>query len=296
MIVIVELIRKTLKIKITGASGYLGKTISKRLKENGHQVSGIERKLLYGPIKDLQDEIRDCDAIINLAGAPILQRWTAKNKAAIVDSRVKTTQNLVQAIKNIPSNEQPRKFISASAIGIYMAGFTHDETSQNFDDGFIGNVVKQWEAASSGLSSNVQKNVFRIGLVLGEKAKTITNLLLPFKLGLGAKLGNGKQAFPFVHISDVARAFVWAVEDLKSGGTFNLVAPENITNKDFTKSLAKALHRPSFFSIPEFVLKAVLGEAASLLTEGTIVEPRNLLEAGFEFQYPTLKKALKEIV
>lgn len=296
MIVIVELIRKTLKIKITGASGYLGKTISKRLKENGHQVSGIERKLLYGPIKDLQDEIRDCDAIINLAGAPILQRWTKKTKTSILESRIKTTQNLVQAIKNLPSNEQPRKFISASAIGIYKAGFTHDETSQNFDDGFVGNVVKQWEATSSGLSSNVQRDIFRIGLVLGEEAKTITNLLLPFKLGLGATLGNGKQAFPFVHVSDVARAFVWAVEDLKSGGTFNLVAPENITNKDFTKALAKALHRPAIFSIPEFVLKAILGEAAPLLTEGAEVEPQKLLEAGFEFQYPTIKSALEDIV
>lgn len=285
-----------MKIKITGASGYLGKTISKRLKENGHQVSGIERKLLYGPIKDLQDEIRDCDAIINLAGAPILQQWTAKNKAAIVDSRVKTTQNLVQAINNLPSDEQPGKFISASAIGIYKAGFTHDETSQNFDDGFVGNVVKQWEAASCGLSSNVQRDIFRIGLVLGEEAKTITNLLLPFKLGLGATLGKGKQAFPFVHVSDVARAFVWAVEDLKSGGTFNLVAPENITNKDFTKSLAKALHRPAIFSIPEFVLKAVLGEASSLLIEGAEVEPKNLLKAGFKFEYPTIKNALANMV
>jgi hypothetical protein len=154
----------------------------------------------------------------------------------------------------------------------------------------------QWEAASNDLTINVQRNIFRIGLVLGKKAKTITSLLLPFKLGLGATLGNGKQAFPFVHVSDVARTFVWAVEDLKSGGTFNLVAPENITNKDFTKSLAKALHRLAIFSIPEFVLKAVLGEAASLLTEGAIVEPKNLLEAGFDFEYPTIKSALEEIV
>ena len=285
-----------MKIKITGTSGYLGKTISKLLAEKGHEVSGIERKLLYGSVHELQTEIRNCDVIISLAGSPILQRWTKKNKASILESRVKTTQNLVLAINNLPAKEQPGKFISASAIGIYKAGFLHDETSQNFDEGFVGNVVIQWEAASNDLPPNVQRNIFRIGVVLGKEAKTITNLLLPFKLGLGATLGNGKQAFPFVHINDVVNAFVWAVEKLEEKKTFNLVAPENITNKDFTKALAKALHRPAIFFIPEFIIKTVLGEAACLLTKGADVEPQNLLKAGFEFQYPTIKSALDEIV
>ena len=138
-----------MKIKIAGASGFLGITISKRLKEKGHIVSGIERKLLYGSTNDLQAEIGNCDAIINLAGAPILQRWTDKNKATIVDSRVKTTQNLVYTINNLPLNEQPKKFISASAIGVYATGNKHDESSQNFDNGFVGKVVKQWESASN---------------------------------------------------------------------------------------------------------------------------------------------------
>jgi hypothetical protein len=131
---------------------------------------------------------------------------------------------------------------------------------------------------------------------LGKEAKTITNLLLPFKLGLGATIGNGKQPFPFIHEKDLIRAFIWAVEDLDKNETFNLVAPESITNKDFTKALAKALNRPAVFSIPDFVLKLVLGEAAVLLTESPGVEPKNLLEAGFEFTYPDIEKALNEIV
>ncbi len=285
-----------MKIKITGASGYLGTNIANFLTENGHEVSGIERKILYGATNNLQEEIRNCDAIINLAGAPILQRWTEKNKAIIIESRVKTTQKLVQAINELPDEERPAKFVSASAIGIYKAPFKHDEDSQNYDEGFIGNVVKQWEAASSDLSSSVQRNILRIGLVLGKEAKTITNLLLPFKLGLGATLGNGKQSFPFVHIHDVTRAFKWCIEDLNASGVFNLVAPENISNKDFTKALAKSLGRPAFFSIPEFVLKAVLGEASGLLTEGAAVIPRKLTDAGFEFQYPDINSALEEIV
>lgn len=274
----------------------MGSNISNFLADKGHEVSGIERKSLYGSINRLQEEIRNCDAIINLAGAPILQRWTDKNKAIILESRVKTTQNLVLAINNLGFEEQPKKFISASAIDIYKAGFAHNEESLNFNEGFVGDVVKQWESASTDLSENVQRNILRIGLVLGKEAKPITNLLLPFKLGLGATLGNGKQPFPFIHIKDVVHAFTWCIEDFNKNGIFNLVAPENISNRDFTKMLAKTLRRPALFSIPEFVIKAVLGEAADLLTKGAEVEPQNLVNAGFQFKYPTIKSAFEEII
>lgn len=270
--------------------------ISDALKKQGHDVAGIERKLIYGSSAILSKEIEGTDVIINLAGAPILQRWTKRKKILIHESRVRTTRNLVKAINALPKEHQPKKFISASAIGIYKTGFTHDETSTNFDKRFVGIVAKDWEDASIELPVTIQKTIFRIGLVLGKEAKTITNLLLPFKLGLGATIGNGKQSFPFIHEKDVIRAFVWAVEVLDKNGTFNLVAPESVTNKDFIKAFAKALNRPAIFSIPEFVLKMVLGEAAVLLTESPKVEPKNLLDAGFEFKYPDINSALKEIL
>jgi len=160
----------------------------------------------------------------------------------------------------------------------------------------VGTVAKDWENACNDLSPNVQKIIMRIGLILGKNAKIISYSKIPFKLGLGARLGNGKQPFPFIHEHDVTGAFVWAVNNFDNNGVFNLVAPESITNKDFTKVLAKAYNRPAFFAIPEFILKLVLGEAAVLLTESPEVVPKNLLEAGFEFQYPTLKLALEEIV
>jgi uncharacterized protein len=285
-----------LKIRITGISGYLGRGISEELQKNGHEVLGIERKLIYGSLATLSKEIEGTDVIINLAGAPILQRWTERKKILIHESRVRTTRNLVKAINLMPQHKQPKKFISASAIGIYKSGFSHDENSTNFDEGFVGKVVQDWENACSELPLHIQKNILRIGLVLGKEAKTITNLLLPFKLGLGATIGNGKQSFPFIHETDVIRAFIWTVEDSDQSGTFNLVAPENISNKEFTKALAKALNRPAVFSIPEFVLKMVLGEAAVLLTESPTVEPKNLLVAGFEYRYPHIESTLKEIV
>lgn len=287
---------KILNIKITGAKGYLGKNISSKLKENGHNVSGIDRELLYGPSEVLKAEIKNTDVIINLAGAPILQRWDKKAIQIIYDSRIKTTQNLVQAINELQVDEQPKKFISASAIGIYKSGFSHDEYSTNFDTGFVGKVVADWENASNELTGNVQRNIFRIGLVLGREAKTITNLLLPFKLGLAATLGDGKQPFPFVHLTDLIRAFVWAVEDNQTSGISNIVAPAPITNKEFTKSFAKELSRPAIFSIPFFVLKILLGKASVLLTESPQVEPKYLLEAGFEFKFPDIDSAMREIV
>jgi uncharacterized protein (TIGR01777 family) len=285
-----------LKIKITGASGYLGIGISEELKKLGYEVSGIERKLIYGSSAILSKEIEGSDVIINLAGAPILQRWTNRKKRLIYESRVRTTRNLIKAINALPKEKQPKKLISASAIGIYKSGFKHDENSSNFDDGFVGTVAKDWENATSELSSNVQKNIFRIGLVLGKNAKTITNLLLPFKLGLGATIGNGKQPFPFVHEKDVIGAFLWAIEKLDKGGIYNLVAPERISNRVFTKALSKKLNRPAIFSIPGFVLKIALGEASVLLTQSPEVEPINLMEAGFVFNYPSIESALKEIL
>lgn len=285
-----------MKIRITGISGYLGNKISEELIKQGYEVLGIERKLIYGSTSKLAKEIEGSDVIINLAGAPILQRWTERKKRLIHESRVRTSRNLVKAINIIPQDKQPKKFISASAIGIYKSGFPHNENSTSFDEGFVGKVVQDWENASCELPSHIQKNILRIGLVLGKEAKTINNLLLPFKLGLGATIGSGKQPFPFIHEKDVVSAFIWAVEDLDNSGIFNLVAPESISNKEFTKALARKLNRPSVFSIPEFVLKMVLGEAAVLLTESPEVEPKNLMDAGFEFRYPDIYSALEEIV
>ncbi len=285
-----------LNIKITGSSGYLGNCISEELKSRGHLVSAIRRKFIYGSSEVLSKEIESASIIINLAGAPILQRWTKRKMRLIYESRIRTTRNLVQAINELPEEKQPKKFISASAIGIYRPGFKHNENSTNFDQGFAGVVSRDWENACNDLPPNIQKNIFRIGLVLGRNAKTIKNLLLPFKMGLGATIGNGKQPFPFIHEKDVARAFVWAVEEYDKSGIFNLVAPEKISNKEFTKALACALKRPALFSIPEFILKLIVGEAATLLTVSPEVEPKKLMETGFSFKYPDIEKALNEII
>ncbi|WP_321345650.1 TIGR01777 family oxidoreductase [uncultured Draconibacterium sp.] len=285
-----------MNIKLTGSNGYIGQLISKKLEEKGHSVSGIERNLLYRDSENLKKELQYSDVVINLAGAPILQRWTERNKEIIYDSRVVTTRNLVAAINGLPNSQRPKKVVSASAIGIYKSGYSHTEESHNLDEGFVGKVVKDWENSLNDLSSDVQKVIFRLGVVFGREAQTIKNMLLPFKLGLGGKIGSGEQPFPFIHEEDVVSAFVWATEQYQSNETFNLSAPENISNKEFTRSLTNQLNRPAFFTIPAFALQLIYGEAASLLTQSPEVSSEKIQNAGFEFNYPNINSALKEIL
>lgn len=285
-----------MRIIITGSSGYIGKALIENLEERHHQVISINRELLYGSTDNLQDVIRNFNTIICLSGSSILKRWTKTNKKVIYDSRVITTRNLVKAINGLPIEEQPQKYISASAVGIYKSGQYHDEHSTDFDNGFLGEVVKDWEDASADLPEKVNHVVFRIGLIIGKEAKPIKNLLLPIKLGLGAMVGNGRQPFPFIHVSDVLKAFIQATESDNYSGIYNLVAPQIVTNGEFTKILGKCLNRTIYFRIPGFIVKLFLGKASSLLTFSPEVAPTRLLHSGFKFSYPTIKEALNEIV
>ncbi len=285
-----------MNIQISGSSGYLGTSILEKLKENGHNIKGIQRGLLYGALEDLKNSIIDADVIINLAGAPVLQRWTDENKKVIYNSRVQTTTNLVQAINETGPESRPKKLISASAIGIYEPGKTHDETSKDFTSEFIGKVVQDWEKATDDLNSGVQKVIFRMAPVIGRESQMIKQMKLPFKMGVGGKIGSGKQPFPFVHIDDVINAYVWAVERYSENNLFNLSAPDTVNNEEFTNVFAGKLNRPSFFKVPGFALKIMFGEAAITLLESPEVKPRKLQEAGFKFKYPDADSALTEIL
>lgn len=285
-----------MKIKITGINGYVGQLLSQHLRKKGYQVSGIQRKLLYGDTKYLKEEVSHVDVIINLAGASILTRWTKSNMRRIYKSRVNTSLNLVQAINQLPVDEQPKQIISASAIGLYLNGAIHDERSKNFDNGFVGRLVQDWEAAFGDLPDNIDLTFFRIGVVIGKESQTIKKMLPVFRNAMGGKLGSGKQAFPFIHERDLINAFLWAVEVPPRQNVFNLVAPQNISNKDFTQALSQALHKPAIFSVPSLIIKIVFGKASSLLLKGPVVEPKALLDAGFVFKYPTIDSALEEIL
>ena len=283
-----------MKIAISGSTGYIGGNLISKLRNSGHEIYAINRTAL-SDISSLTEILSGKELVINLAGAPILCRWTEKNKTEILRSRIESTQHIIHVINNLPPEFRPHTYISASAIGIYRPCESHTEKSTSYANDFVGKVVTQWEKSSVELIASVRKVIFRISPVLGKEAQTIKQLMPIFKLGLGGKIGSGNQAFPFVHIEDVILAFVWAILNHESNGIYNLVAPQNISNKQFTIALSKVLRRPAFFNVPAFALRLLYGEAATILLRAPEVYPERLIQSGYKFKYPDIQSALAEI-
>ena len=172
----------------------------------------------------------------------------------------------------------------------------HDETSSKFANHFAARVIDDWEDALIGLPDTTRQVIFRIGIVLGKNSQFMTRLLPIFKMGFGGKISHGQQALPFIHIDDLTNAFVQAVFNNSYFGIYNLVAPEQISNKTFTQTLAQKLKRPAVLQVPAFVLKLVFGKASTLILNNPIVLPSRLKAQNFNFQYPTIKSCLDEII
>lgn len=284
-----------MRIAISGSNGYIAGNLIPVLEAANHTVIRIKRDELTD-VDKLTTTLADVSAVINLAGAPIFQRWTSQSKNEILKSRVDSAGNITKAINQLPTDQRPKLLISASAVGIYAPDLIHTENSSVFGDGFVSQVVKSWEKAPENLDPEVRRVVFRIGLILGREAKTIKRLLPLYKSGLGGKIGTGKQPFPFIHINDVVSAILWAIENSQAQGIYNLTAPESINNKTFSHTLAKALKRPAFFTVPSFILKIALGETSTLLLNNPQVHPERLLNEGFRFSYPDIDSCIRQIV
>lgn len=240
--------------------------------------------------------LEDADVLVNLVGETIAQRWTPEVKRRLWDSRVKTTELIVQAIQQ--AQTPPRVMLQASAIGIYDQSpeATCDEDCPPAS-GFLAELGKAWEAAAAPVQERgVRLCYMRIGVVLGEGGGALERMLTPFKLGVGGPIGSGKQWLSWIHLQDVvgAAAFLMARDDL--AGAFNCTAPNPVTMQEFAKALGKVLLRPALLRAPAFALRLMLGEAADFLLQGSRVLPRRLLEAGYEFRYPTLEPALRNLL
>lgn len=280
-------------IAIAGASGFIGEQLSSFLEQKGYNIVKINRNQLYGDIASLCSIIEGCYAVINLSGAGILRRWNKKNRELILSSRVQTTSNLVSAINRCIN--KPQLFISTSAVGIYDGNQLHNEDSNDFGNDFLAKVCRQWETATDFLPPHIRKIIFRLGVVVHPEGGVLKKMLLPFKLGLGGSIGNGKQAFPFIAMPDLLNAYEFCMKKEQISGVVNLVSPQMITNAEFTRSLARAIHRPSFFQIPKWLLKVLYGDAHIVLTAGQNVIPEKLLQHGFQFIHANLKEYLKMV-
>jgi len=300
-----------MKVLITGGTGFVGSQLTSRLIQDKNEVTILTRSrqgrektspgvsyLQGDPTQkgSWQEAIKDHDTIINLAGASIFSKWTDEHKKAIRESRVSTTQNIVEGIPSDPSKKIT--LFSTSAVGYY--GFCGDEErTEDSPPGndFLARIAVEWEGeALKAREKEARVVITRFGIVLGEKGGALSQMIPLFKKYIGGPIGSGKQWFSWIHIKDLAEAFAFLMKHPEISGPVNVCSPNPARNRDLAKALGKTLHRPSFFPAPGFMVKLVLGEFGSVILEGQRVIPRRLLDAGFIFQYPNIEKALQSIV
>jgi len=299
---------KPLRILVTGATGFVGRALSLRLARDGHQVLAWVRsperaRALLGagpelvPAGDeaaLNSALPSCDAVVHLAGENLFAgRWTSARKRRLVESRVGLTQRLLAALEACPA--RPRTLVAASAIGFYgdRGDEVLDEESAR-GEGFLADLCERWEASARGAARlGTRVCSLRIGIVLGAEGGALARMLLPFHLGLGGRLGSGRQWMSWIALDDLLEMIVRALHDPRWSGPVNATAPEPVTNADFTRALGHALGRPTCLPVPACALRLALGEAAGVLLGGQRVRPRRALELGLRFRHPVLASALQ---
>ncbi len=293
---------------VTGATGFVGPHLLPLLDRpvvltrdaaraqvelGGRDVEFYEHDLNQGPPPN--DAFRVVNVVFHLAGESVAAgRWTRKRKQRIRDSRVLGTRHLVESLSRLSERERPRALISASAVGYY--GSRGEETlteGSSAGDDFLAEVCREWEreAARAG-ELGIRTAMLRIGIVLGPGGGALQKMLPPFKMGLGGRLGSGRQWMPWIHVEDLAALFVHAATLGTIRGPINAVAPGVVRNRDFTKTLAKVLHRPAVFPAPYFGLRLLFGEFAKVLFASQKVEAQVATATGFSYRYPHLEEAL----
>ncbi len=299
-----------MKILITGATGFVGRTLTKKLLELGFEINILTRdktrakttfprpnvnafewknNLEFPPL----EAILGVSGVINLMGENIgAKRWSDNQKKELKQSRIDATKNLVALIeKNLTTPLE--FFIQASAVGIYPVNKNTVLNEESpLGSGFLPELCKMWEDASGTLSKTKRKVYIRTGVVLEKSDGALKKMLPPFKAGIGGPIGNGNQMMSWIHLNDLVSLYVSAVIDEKFNGIYNGVAPTPVSNFDFTKALGHALHRPTLIPVPRFVLKLQFGEMASIILDSQSVVSKRLPEMGFQFKYKTIDEAM----
>ena len=298
-----------MRIVIAGGSGFIGEPLVRRLVARGDDVAVLSRNPAKvqagrGVAWDgrtqgaWSDEVANADAIVNLAGENVGEgRWTDERKKKLIASRIDATGAIVQALRNAPPRD--RVLVNASAVGYY--GF--DRGDEEFDEngtrgrGFLAELVEKWEAAAREAEPLARLVLLRFGVALAPDGGALQKMMLPFKLGAGGPVGNGRQWMSWIDRDDAVRAVEWAIDNGGARGVYNATAPQPVRNRDFARALGRALHRPAFMPAPAFALRIAFGEMAEeVLLGGQRVVPRRAEREGFRFDHPTLDAALAKSI
>ena len=282
-------------IAMSGASGFVGSRLVAAFQQRGWKVMPLGREDFKLAPAELAQRLLRADIIVNLAGAPIVDRWTEEYKKKLYASRIDVTRKIVQACSLLETRAS--LLVSTSAIGYYDTQGVHTEEEHVAADNFLGTMTRFWEEeAQKARELGMRVVIFRLGVVLGREGGALKKMLMPFKAGLGGTIGNGSQPFSWVHIDDLISAYDKVIYDTNCEGIYNLTAPEPTTNKGLTKALSKALRRPAIFRVPRLVLRLQFGEGAQVLIQGQNVLPKRLLDSGFQFKFSDIDAAVKDCV
>lgn len=294
-----------MKVAVTGSTGLLGEALVSALQSAGHEVVRVVRRdpgpgeVRWDPNQDSIDAegLAGIDAGVHLAGENIASRWNAKKKKRILNSRILGTRLFCDTLADL--QPKPGVLVSASAIGYYGDRGNQELTESDPPGrGFLAKVCREWEAATMPAADRGIRVVMpRIGAVLTPRGGALAQMLTPFKLGLGGKLGSGRQYMSWITLDDVVRVILFALENENLDGPVNATAPEAVTNATFTKALGRALGRPTIFPMPAFVARTIFGEMADeVLLASARVRPERLSQEGFEFKHASVEPALRELL
>jgi hypothetical protein len=300
-----------MRVLVTGATGFIGRALVPLLMREGHTVvawtrSAARARARLGADIEVADggagpdtlaaTLERCDGVVNLAGEPIMTRWTERRRRALRESRVELTERLVDAIER--ARRRPRVLVSGSAVG-YYGDRGHDVLTEDVapGDDFLARLSRGWErAAARAEALGVRVVRLRTGVVLGRDGGALAQMLPPFTLGLGGPIGSGRQWVPWIHLHDLVHVIAAGLVDDRYSGAVNGVAPQPVTSRELARTLGTALGRPALLPLPALVLRAVFGDAATVLLASQRVDPAALHRLEFPFAFPTLERALADIV
>jgi uncharacterized protein (TIGR01777 family) len=306
-----------MRVFVTGGTGLIGTRLVRRLRERGDEVLVLTRRppaardrfgedveVVEGdPMQEgaWMDAVDRCDSVINLAGENVFaRRWSTRFKALLRDSRLRGTENVVRALAKNPrrADGKAKVLVNASAIG-YYGPHADEELTEDSDPGsdFLAVLCVDWEkAALEARKDGLRVALVRVGVVLDREGGALAKMLTPFKLFVGGKVGSGRQWMSWIHHDDMVGLFLLALDDERASGPLNGTAPNPVTNKEFSKALGRALHRPALLPAPRLALRVVLGKVADVIATGQRVLPRRPLALGYQFKFPTIDTALTAIV
>ncbi|MGZ8547615.1 MAG: TIGR01777 family oxidoreductase [Sulfuricurvum sp.] len=282
-----------MKIVLCGSSGFVGSALKKFFLQNQYDVAAISIRSSTS-LENIIHAIDNADVVINLSGANIIGRWSDTYKTILRQSRLESTQKIVDALGR--ANTPPHTYINASAVGIYDSVHRHDEQSHEYADDFLANLVTEWEnTALRAQCSRTRVCITRFGVVYGKSGGAMAKMLLPFKMGLGGKMGEGGQMVSWIHIDDLVRGYDFLIHHSHIQGVVNFTTLHPLTNAKQTHIMGEVLHRPTFLSVPAWAVKLIFGEGSAVMLEGKEVVPAVLIREGFKFNYPTFESAFREI-